>query len=113
VVELESSVYERTFYLRLHPLRDDMSRPATLTNRLREAKALHYEDYTADDEHDDTDIFSAHGLGVPDEWTQIDQLRSAIIQTRGRRARRKLAMWLFAVIIIALVLTGIVSLVNF
>jgi hypothetical protein len=113
VVELEFPVYERSFYLRLHSLGDDVSGPATLTSRLRDAKALYYEGYAADDEHDETDIFSAHGAGAPDEWTQIGQLRSAVIQTRRRRAGRKLAMWLFAVIISALVLTGIVSLVNF
>jgi hypothetical protein len=113
VVELEFSVFERTFYLRLHPLRDDMASPATLTNRLRDAKSLYYEEYAADNEHDETDVLSLHGSGVPDEWTQIDQLRSAILQTRRRRTGRKLATWLLAVIVIALVLTGIVSLVNF
>jgi hypothetical protein len=102
-------VYERSFYLDLHRLRDDPSSAASLTNRLRDAKALYYE------EHDESDVRSAHGLGVPDEWTQIDQLRSAIIQTRKRRAGRKSVMWLLfaVVIVIALVLTGIVGWVNF
>jgi predicted nucleic acid-binding Zn ribbon protein len=114
VVELEFSVYERNFYLRLHPLRDDMSRPATLTNRLRDAKALHYEKYAGGVEHGETDDRSPHRPGVPDESTQIDQLRSAIIQTRKRRAAHRLVMWLlFAVLVIALVLTATVSWVNF
>ena len=114
VVELEISVYERNFYLRLHPLGDDISSPANLTNRLRDAKALHYEEYAADDEHGEMDVLSPHGSGVPDEATQIDQLRSAIIQTRKRRAGRKLVLWLLlAILVIALVLTATMSWVNF
>jgi hypothetical protein len=115
VVELEFSVYERSFYLRLHSLGDDVSSPATLTNRLRDAKALYYEGYAADDEHDETDLLSPHGSGVPDEWTQIDQLRSAVIQTRQRQAGRNLAMWLLVAvaIVIALVLTATVGWANF
>lgn len=111
VVEHESFVYERSFYVRLHSLRDDMSSPATLANRVRDAKALHSEEYTADGE---TDVLSSHGSGVPDESKQIDQLRSAIIQTRKTRAGLKLVMWLLAaVVVIALVLTATVSWVNF
>ena len=108
VVELESSVYERTFYLRLHPLRDDVSSPATMKNRLRDARALHYGEYATDDEYNETDVLSPLGSGVPDEWTQIDQLHSAIIQTRKRRAGRRLLIWLLiaVAIVITLVLTG-------
>ncbi len=113
-MQLEPSVYERTFYLRLYPLRDDMSSPATLANRVRNAKALYYEQYTADDEHDEMDMLSPQSSGVPNESKQIDQLRSAIVQTRKRRAGRTLVMWLlFAVIVTALVLTATVSWVNF
>jgi hypothetical protein len=114
VVEVEFSVYERTLYLRLHPLRDDMSSAATLTDRVRDAKALYYEEY-GDDERDGTDVLYPRGSGVPDKWTQIDQLRSAIIQTRKRQVGRRFVMWLLIAVVIvnALVLTGIVSWVNF
>ena len=115
VVDLEFSVYKRSLYLRLHSLGDDVSSPATLTNRLRDAKSLYYEGYADDDEHDETEVLSPYGPGVPDEWTQIDQLYSAITRTRKRRAGRRSAMWLFVtvVIVLALVLAGTVSWVNF
>lgn len=114
VLQLESSVNERTFYLCLYPLRDDASSPATLANRIRDAKALYYEEYTADDEHDETDVLSPHWSGVPNESKHFDQLRSAIVQTRRWRAGRSLVMsLLFAVIVIASVLTVAVSWFNF
>ena len=113
-VELEFSVYKRSLYLRLHSLGDDVPSPATLTNRLRDAKSLYYEGYAADDVHDETDVLSPQVSGVPDEWTQIDQLHSAITRTRKRRAVRKSVMWLLViVIVIALVLAGTEGWVNF
>jgi hypothetical protein len=113
VVDLEFSVYDCTFYLHLYPLSDDTSGESTLTDRLRNAKALHYREHTTDDEHDEMRDVSLYQSGIPDEWTQMDQLRSAIMQTRTQRAGRRLLMQLLVafviVIIVGLVIAGAVS----
>jgi hypothetical protein len=110
VVDLEFSVYDRTFYLRVYPLSNGTSVEPTLTDRLRHAKALHYQKHTTDDEHNEIHDVSLYQSGVPDEWTQMDQLRSAIMQTRSQRAGRRLLMQLLvAFVIVGLVIAGAVN----
>ena len=113
VVDLEFSVYDCTFYLRLYPLSDSTSREPTLTDRLRDAKELHYQEYTTDDEDDEMHDVSLYQSGIPDEWTQMDQLRSAIMQTRSQRAGRRLLIQLLVafviVIVVGLVIAGAVN----
>lgn len=115
VVDLEFSLYDRTFYLylRLYPLSDSTPEKSTLTDRLRHAKALHYQEYTTEDEHNEMHGVSLYPSGVPDEWTQMDQLRSAIMQTRSQRAGRRLLMQIlfaFAIaIVVGLVIAGAVN----
>jgi hypothetical protein len=110
VVDLDFSVYDRTFYLRLHPLDDDTSDESTLTKRLREAKASHYLEHTSEDERNEQGSYAPHHSSVPDESTQMNHLRSAIIQARKERAGRRLLMQLFVavgiVIIIGLMVVG-------
>lgn len=103
VVDLEFSVYDCTFYLRLYPLSDSTSRELTLTDRLRHAKALHYQEYTIDDDDDELHDVSLFQSGVPDGWAQMDQLRSAIMQARGQRAGRRLLMQLLVALVIVII----------
>ena len=113
MVDLEFSVYDCTFYLRLYPLSDDTSGEFTLRDRLRHAKALHYQEHTTDDEHDEMPEVSVYQSGIPDEWTQTEHLRSAIMQTRTQRLGRRLLMQLLVafviVIIVGLVIAGAVN----
>jgi hypothetical protein len=113
VVDLEFSVYDCTFYLRLYALSDDTSGKSTLKDRLRHAKTLHYQEHTTDDEHDEMPEVSLYQSGIPDEWTQMEHLRSAIMQTRTQRAGRRLLMQFLVafviVIIVGLVIAGAVN----
>jgi len=113
VVDLEFSVYDCTFYLHLYPLSDGTSGELTLTDRLRHAKALHYQEHTTDDEHDEVREVSLYQSDIPDEWTQMDQSRSAIMQTRTQRSGRRLLMQLLVafvfIIVVGLVIAGAVN----
>jgi hypothetical protein len=114
VTDLDFSVYDRTLYLRVYPLDDETSDGTSLTTRLREVKALHYEDYEFEDDHDDRFDFTAHQSGVlGDERAQLDQLRSTIIRTRKRRAgRRLLLQFVVAVSILVIIGLAIATVLN-
>lgn len=107
VVDLEFSEHDCTFYLLLYPLSDGTSGEWTLTDRLRHAKALHYQEYTTEDERGGMHGVSPYQSGLPDESTQMNQLRSAVMQTRKQRAGR----WLLMQLIVAVVIGIIVGLV--
>jgi hypothetical protein len=113
VVDLEFSVYNCTFHLVLYPLSDDTWGESNLTDRLRLAKALHYQEYAPEDEHDEMFDASSYRSGLPDEGTQMNQLRSVVMQDRKPRAGRRLLMQLLVAvvigIIVGLVIAGAVS----
>ena len=113
VIACDCSACCRTVYLRLHPLTDGTSAGSSLTNRLREAKALHYQDFFGVDERDETDGVAPDRSGVQHEWAQLDKLRSAIVRSRKQRARRRLLIQIFlAVVVVGLILAGTANWLN-
>ena len=113
VVDLEFSVYDCTVYVVLYPLSDDTSGESNLTDRLRLAKALHYQEYTPEDEHDEMFDASSYRSGLPEEGMQMNQLRSVVMQNRKPRDGRRLLMQLLVAlligIVVGLVIAGAVS----
>jgi hypothetical protein len=97
-------------------LSDGTSDESTLTDRLRHAKALHYQEYTTEDERGGMHGVSPYQSGLPDESTQMNQLRSAVMPTRKQRAGRWLLMQLIVAvvigIIVGLVIAGAVNQIN-
>jgi hypothetical protein len=117
VTELDFSVYDRTIYLRVHPLTDGTPHSPSEMDRLRELEALREEGYMTDEEYDERYRFTLHESdALPDEWMQVNRLRSAIIHTRRRKAgQRLLAQLLFAVailIVIGLIISGALNWFN-
>jgi hypothetical protein len=116
VIDPELFDYELTVYLLLYPLSDDTSRERTLTDRLRRAKAVHYREYSTQDESGGTHGVSPDPSGRSHESTQIDQLRSVLTHTRMPQAGRWSLMHLIVAvvigIIVGLVVAGAVILIN-
>ena len=117
VTELDFSVYDRTIYLRVHPLKDDTPHRSSETDELREVRAPIAEGYMADDEYDEHHKLTLHESdALPDEWMQVNRLRSAIIHTRRRRAgQRLLAQLLLAVtilVVMGLIISGALNWFN-
>lgn len=120
----------RTIYLRVYPLRDDTSgeAPVTthlhrssdespLTKRLRELRALHYEDYMTDDEYDERrNFFLDPSLALTSDSVPTKQLRSDLIRTPKRRTGlrwlKRLLAAVVTVIIVGLVISGVVYWYN-
>jgi hypothetical protein len=101
VTDIDFSVYDRTVYLDVYPLQGALTRESTLTERLRELKELHYEDYISDDEFRERYNFAVDESGVlADDWMQVDQLRSSIIKTRRNRAGQRVLIQLLIVVVI-------------
>lgn len=105
MTDLDFSVYDRTVYFDVYPLHGVSTREPTLTERLRELKELHYDDYISDDEFRERYNFALdESGGLGDDWMQVDQLRSSIIRTRKNRAgQRVLVQLLIMVIVVVLI----------
>lgn len=117
----------RTIYLRVYPLRDDTSgeAPVTthlhrssdespLTKRLRELRALHYEDYMTDDEYDERrHFFLDPSLALTFDSVPTKQLRSDLTKRgTGLRWLKRLLAAVVTVIIVGLVISGVVYWFN-
>ena len=99
MTDLDFSVYDRTVYFDVYPLPGATTRESTLTERLRELKELHYEDYISDDEFRERYNFALDESGVlGDDWMQVDQLRSSIIRTRRNKAGQRVLIQLLIVV---------------
>jgi hypothetical protein len=109
VVDLESPKNDCTFYLLLYPLGDGASGEWTLTDRLRQAKALHYQEPTAEDKRGGMHGVSPYQSGPPDESTQTNQLRSTVLQTRMQRAGRRLLMQLIVAVVIGIIVGFVIA----
>jgi hypothetical protein len=105
VTDLDFSVYDRTVYFDVYPLHGASTRESTLTERLRELKELHYEDYISDDEFRERYDFALdESDALDDDWMQVDQLRSTIIKTRKNKAGQRVLMQLvFLVAVVVLI----------
>ncbi len=107
----------RTVYLRVYRLKEDTSGESPFTKRLRELRALHYEDYIADDEYDERRSFLLDpSLALPDEWMQVNHLRPALIRSprkkAGGRWLRRFLVAVGIVINLGLVISGVVYWLN-
>jgi hypothetical protein len=110
VTELDFSVYDRTIYLRVHPLKGDAPHTSSEKDELREVSALFDEGYMTDDEYEEQHKLTLHESdALPDEWMQVNRLRSAIIHTRRRRAGQRLLAQLLVAVAILVVLGLIIS----
>jgi hypothetical protein len=109
VVDPEFSEHDGTFYLLLYPLSDGTSGESTLTDRLRHAKALHYQEYTTEDERGGMHRVSPYQSGLPNESTQMNQLRSAVMQARKQRAGRWLLMQLIVAVVIGIIIGLVIA----
>ena len=105
MTDLDFSVYDRTVYFDVYPLPGASDGGATLTERLRALKELHYDDYISDDEFRERYNFALDESGVlADDWMQVDQLRSTIIKTQKNKAgQRVLIQLLFLVVVVVLI----------
>jgi hypothetical protein len=70
---------------------------------------LHYQECTTEDEHGGMLDVSSYRSGLPDEGTQMNQLRSVVMQNHKQRAGRSLFMQLLVTVVIGIIVGFVIA----